>query len=321
MGLVSSAAATSTTDKRRASWRHWLAFIKESGGAIEPLKPSELEVCLWLVYLSKKELAYSTIKVYLYALSSEIKMRGGNPIVKYRGSWFIQNTLKALEKRVGSGETIFRRPLTVPIMESVVGSLKLSEHNDLLFGTMIAVGVYGMFRINELCFCRKGTVTKFISNKDVVFNSDHAIITIFMTKTDKVVKKIIGSIPKAKFDPFELLKAYKSIKTSSWRKDEGFFVTKEGKDVSRAMLVGFMQKKLASVHPHINPREWNGISLRKGGATSAMQAGVPGEIIQQMGHWKSAVYQRYIHVDTNDVINAQRKAGTNAYLIAKDGGI
>ena len=67
---------------------------------------------------------------------------------------------------------------------------------------------------------------------------------------------------------------------------------------------------MRKICPDINPRAWNGISLRKGGATSAMRVGVPGEVIQKLGHWKSNAYERYISTNTHDIIKAQRKLST-----------
>ena len=60
----------------------------------------------------------------------------------------------------------------------------------------------------------------------------------------------------------------------------------------------------------IDPREFSGISLRKGGATSALRAGVSGEIIQKMGNWKSGVYKGYIDHNIIDISRAQRNMAT-----------
>ena len=39
-------------------------------------------------------------------------------------------------------------------------------------------------------------------------------------------------------------------------------------------------------------------SIRRGGASSAFAAGVPGELIQLVGDWSSPVYQRYLEIST-----------------------
>ena len=45
-----------------------------------------------------------------------------------------------------------------------------------------------------------------------------------------------------------------------------------------------------------NPKLYTGHSFRRGGATWALQVGVPGEAIQLLGDWKSSSYKRYIDI-------------------------
>ena len=73
------------------------------------------------------------------------------------------------------------------------------------------------------------------------------------------------------------------------------------------MLVKFLQDALRPIYPHVPCNEWSGISLRKGGATSALKGGVVGETIEHLGHWKSTVYKKYISHDVSDIKAAQRK--------------
>jgi hypothetical protein len=49
-----------------------------------------------------------------------------------------------------------------------------------------------------------------------------------------------------------------------------------------------------------NPKQFAGHSFRRGGATCAMQAGVPGEAIQLLGDWQSETYKRYIDMSFQD---------------------
>lgn len=268
-------------------------------------RPTELDICLWLVHLSNKGLTYTTIKVYLYSLNAEIKFWGGKGFIRPEKSYFIGSTLKALRNSEDVKTPIEKKPLTVSALNSLISSLDMKSFDNMLFAVMLSVGVYGLFRVNELCHTVKDGQPKFIKNKDVVFEAKYAEITIFRTKTDPVVKKVIACIPSAKWDPYSLLKTFKSWKTNNWRADEPFFTTQDGRPVKRQMLVDFLKEKMAVVFPKIPKQAWNGISLRKGGATSAMQKGVHTEIIKKLGNWKSTEYRRYIHVDTNDIVRAQ----------------
>ena len=41
----------------------------------------------------------------------------------------------------------------------------------------------------------------------------------------------------------------------------------------------------------------SGHSFRRGGATWAFKCGIPGEIIQEIGFWKSDAYLRYLEIE------------------------
>lgn len=257
------------------------------------------------MFLKTKGLAPITIRTYLYSLSSEVKKRGGPPFITPKGSWFIHSTLKAIARVTPLRGPVFRRPITVPVLNRFLKALNFSTGDDLLFGVMATVGVFGMFRINELCAVGKIKAQKFIRNKDVSFGKGHAIIQIFNTKTKGAVTKVLADVKGHQCNPCGLLWSFVMAKTSFKGDEEALFVTQKGKAVTRSMFVSFLRKKLAKVFPSINPQEWNGVSLRKGGATSAMKAGVHGDIIGKLGHWESDTYKRYIHCSIQDITQAQ----------------
>jgi hypothetical protein len=43
-----------------------------------------------------------------------------------------------------------------------------------------------------------------------------------------------------------------------------------------------------------NPKTYSSHSFRRGSATWALQSGIPGEVVQQMGDWKSSCYRLYL---------------------------
>ena len=107
-------------------------------------------------------------------------------------------------KSKGAGPIQVRRPLTVSILEELVRSVDLDEYDVLVYCTMLAVGVYGMLRIGEVCFQKTKKITKFIANRDISLLRDHVKIILHRTKTDierRGVEKFISNVGEIKSNP------------------------------------------------------------------------------------------------------------------------
>lgn len=275
-----------------------------------PTNPTELTVCLWLAHLYQMKLTYYSIRTYLYSLASEIKLRGGPSIIIPYGSWFIRATLRSVLKEKGAGPIQIRRPFTVTNLEELVREVDINIYDNLVRCAMLALGVYGMLRVGELCYQKTKRSSKFISNKDVSLFEDYIRIVLHKTKTDierRGVEKFISNVGSIRSNPFVLVRNLKMCKLSSTGSGQPFFALKDGRPVTKYMLVTFLQQNLGHIYPHIPLREWSGISLRKGGATSALRGGVAGETIEHLGHWRSTVYKRYIAHEVSDIKAAQRR--------------
>jgi integrase len=322
MRAMASSCAESTMKKRTTCWRHWLRFLRMSGYSIPPIRPSELHVCLFIIWLFRKKYAYHTVRTYLYSLAAELKFRGGIDIVKADRSWFVHSTMRHFKKKLGTAPIVYRRPLTIDLLERLLIQLDLSQFDNYVYATMLVVGVYCLLRIGELCYTKCKNSYKFIKNSDLSFNSTNIEFTLWSTKTDqeiKGVKKWITNVPKAEFNPFTMMQRLKAMKCSSSEKSKPFFALNNGNPVTRNLLVSFLQREMKRLFPKIDAKEWNGISLRKGGATSALRAGIAGEIIQVMGNWKSDAYKSYIDHSFQDVMTAQNLMATMD--TRKDGGV
>ena len=170
-------------------------------------------------------------------------------------------------------------------------------------------------RVGELTYQANHYGKEFIANKDLKMDQNQFTIILHHTKTDlenKGVLKIIGNVGNIRANPFILMRNLRFCKLSSTKPTDPFFALKDGKPVTRNMLVRFLQGKMARIFPKIPKKEWTGISLRKGGATSAMRAGVQGDVISKLGHWKSNVYLKYIHHGDRDIKAAQKKMAFRA---------
>jgi len=78
------------------------------------------------------------------------------------------------------------------------------------------------------------------------------------------------------------------------------------KPLSYTKFISFINSILAKIGLDI---KLTGHSFRRGGTTWAFRSGLSGEIIQNLGMWKSDAYHRYIDTDLNDKIKAIHKFG------------
>lgn len=159
---ISESAAPSTLVKRRTAWNHYLTYRNTVKRRDSPICPTQLTICLFLIYLFQRGLTYGTVKSYMFSLASELKIRGGKNILEPFDSWFIRATLKHYRIKIGNKPIRYRRPLTTEVLVSLVKSLDFSIFDNRVYGTMAVIGFYGLLRIGELCFMRVNGVEKSI---------------------------------------------------------------------------------------------------------------------------------------------------------------
>lgn len=249
-------------------------------------------------------MVYNSVRTYLFSLVTEIKLRGGKDILDKDKSWYIDSTLKYYKRTNGTLPQIYRRPITVDMLPKIIEITNLEDFSLRSMATMIVVGVFGCFRIGEICFKKK----YYIRNKDVKLTKNGTFIHLRNTKTDtekKGVNKFLANILSSSINPSNLLYSLRFGRLIGNKPDDPFFINKHGKPITRHMLVNFIKTTMKRIYPHIPESDWNGISLRKGGATSAMRVGINQNTIQQLGNWKSNIYKSYIDSSTTEIARAQ----------------
>ena len=132
----------------------------------------------------------SLITIRTSTLAAEIRLRGGKNIIPQENC-FIHTTLTYFARELGTKPTITRRPLTVTELNAILEISNLTNHNTTLaYCTMLAVGVYCLLRIGELCFTRSRG-KKNTSNKDVVFKKTVELNSL--SRTQRLSERMLVS--------------------------------------------------------------------------------------------------------------------------------
>ena len=148
--LMQSAHAKSTMVKRSTAWNRWTEFAAMQKG-VDIYRPSELDLCLWVTYMKTKQYQYKTIKSYVSAVATELKMKGRQcPVLSE--AWYYQTSMRGILRTVGEGQGTRRRALTVDMLPAFFSTIDTTAYDSLLMGTMVVVGVFGLFRVGEICY-------------------------------------------------------------------------------------------------------------------------------------------------------------------------
>ena len=82
---------------------------------VDIYRPSELDLCLWVTYMKTKQFQYKTIKSYVSAVATELKMKGRQcPVLSE--AWYYQKSMRGILRTVGEGQGTRRRALAVDML-------------------------------------------------------------------------------------------------------------------------------------------------------------------------------------------------------------
>ena len=108
---------------------------------------------------------------------------------------------------------------------------------------------------------------------------------------------IAGGEPGAHFDPVRELERWLDVRAGWGLPEDGpLFCTSDGAAVTVDMVRDEVKALMQSIG--LDPGLYGAHSLRIGGATAALAAGVPPALIRLMGRWSSDVYEVYCRLSS-----------------------
>jgi site-specific recombinase XerD len=244
-----------------------------------PTAQQETTLLLYLTDLSLR-LTHSSIKKSLSSIGFAYKLLGLEATFSSFNT--TRRLLKGIKRSLGAK--------AVPKQAILPG--QLNDFGGSLEGrTIAALSFFGLLRISETLNLHTG---------DIQFtNDDHLILTIRKSKTDPYrngAQVAIASVSK-EFNncPVNLLREHMKTRPPNSK----LFTW------SRQKFTTYVKTQLAA--QGADSRLFASHSLRRGGASALMASGVPGEIIQKKGRWKSQVYRQYIDIPSKAMANLSRQ--------------
>jgi integrase len=265
----------------------------------KPVPISDINICRYAAYLTDvKKLSAASIPKYLNIIRLlHLECGLANPL---EDNWALDSVLRGIKRILG--ETPKRKlPLSPDILVRIKDLLNFDSPVHVVFWAACMVMFFGLFRKSNVL--APGGVfdpQKNLCRSDFFLHHWGLEIRVRWSKTIQNKERSL-SVPIPYIMGHSLCPASAVIKA--------FNLTRSAPRDGPAFVYPVMQ----GVEPLRYPRflkllrhylgrlglasgQYAGHSFRRGGATLALQAGIPGDIIMQLGDWKSDAYRLYLDV-------------------------
>jgi len=299
-----------STSTKKAYMTHQSTYFKFCSLInCEPVPAPTKQLCMYSAYLARFLLPQS-IYCYLNYISLLHKASGfPNPL---SDNWTLTSVLKGI-RRVYGVPPRPRLPMTTAILLKLRSCLNLNCSLHASFWATCLVSFYGLFRKSHLLpdSARLFDSSKQFTRQDFCHTSYGFLLTVRWSKTIQLGQRTVSvpllSLPSNPLCPVSAI-------------SNAFFLTPAAGDSSQALCIqnrsahttvftykAFMSLlKFLLLQLGLNPSEYGTHSFRRGGASFALEAGVPLDTISILGDWKSDSIFLYLHMPLTQRLSAKR---------------
>ena len=276
-------------------------------GCMAPLLPATDETLILFITFSSWFVRPDSIKTYINGIRQLHLQRGyeWKPVAQRHR---VAATLQGV-RRFWAKPSKSVMPITLKNLADMAKLLNFKDLNSLSLWAAILVGFFGLFRKDNLTEGKAGAWNSRASlvRDDVLFSEDGETVWLRVrySKTIQCGERChwvpLRRVPGSALCPVAAVRAL-MIATTGRAGDSALFVIEKGTGkktqlvpMSHGDLVKGLKALAAAVG--LNPGDYAGHSLRRGGATAALQLDVHSVYIKLQGDWKSDCYERYFEMD------------------------
>ena len=289
--------AESTKASYRSHKRAYLDFCVRLG--CPPVPVTQDNLCRYAAYLADvKKLAAASIPKYLNAVRL-LHLEEGlvNPL---QHNWALDSILRGIKRCKGTTPNQ-KLPITPDILLNIHSQLNWDSPFDVVFWGACLVMFFGLFRkSNVLSPAGSFSPNKHLCRSDLIVHHWGLEVKVRWSKTiqnhERTLSVPIPLIPGHPLCPVTaVIKAF-SLSPTAPPVGPAFVVP----GLSQLMPLSYPQfvKHLRKLLTRLGLRAqlFAGHSFRRGGASFALQAGLPGDVIMQLGDWRSDAYKLYLDI-------------------------
>lgn len=251
----------------------------------------------FVAYLHTEGLKAGTMKSYLAAVRyTQIALGLGNPRIDSMAR--LEYVVRGA-KRLTSGPTRTRLPITVPLLDQMrrSWSKERPRRDALMLWAAASMCFFGFLRVGEV-IVPSGLAfdpSVHLSVADVSVDSHttptYVAVNIKASKTDPFRQGVTIYLGRTYYEicPVSAILRYLVERGSA---PGPLFTFRDGRFLTRERFVLAVREALAAAG--VDTSKYSGHSFRIGAATTAAERGVQDSLIKTMGRWESSAYLLYI---------------------------
>lgn len=289
------AFADSTKQAYRSHLKKYVNFCKALN--IDPAPITSTTLVRYAAYLASS-LSYSSIGKYLNIVRIIHRELGlPNPL---EDNYALNVVLKGIKKTMG-GSVSRKLPITPQILLGIRASLNLTKPQDVLFWAACLVSFFGLFRKSNVIPKSPSTFqpTKHFIVGDVYKCPEGLSLKVKWSKTIQFQERVFHvPLPFLVNHPLCPVTALITLLRLHQTHDPQAPLFSFGSVASVLTQPSFVNQLRHHLQKSgVPPQNYSGHSFRRGGASWAFEAGLPGEVIQSLGDWKSQAYLIYLEIN------------------------
>lgn len=263
-------------------------------------------LCRYVAYLGKK-ISYNSVKQYLNVVRL-LHLEAGlqNPIAD---NYQLNTVLAGLKRDLGS--SVNRKlPITPDILLRIKPFINTSLARDNVFWAVTLTMFFGLLRKSNALPPSSNTFTpaKHLTRSDLSVLGSGIAVTIRHSKTiqhkDRHHTVFLPTMPDHPLCPVTAVLAALRHTLGAPQDSPAFTLPSAGGPTTYTQPMFAKQLDSYLTLAKIDTRSYGTHSLRRGGASVALQAGIPVEYIRIMGDWQTDCFRAYLTPSMDSLVQA-----------------
>ena len=269
--------------------------------------PAETDIlCLYAQFLSRTFKSTQSIKNYISGIKTM------HYILEYStgkiNDFLLNLSLKGIA-RLNPYCIRQALPITPDILIQMASFMDLTDSVDEVYWCLFLFAFFLFARKSNLVPTSKADLKnkKNLLRKNVTVHKEFILVSMNWTKTiqfgERILQTPLVKIPGSILCP---ISAYNVMCMKVRAKPEDpLFSLPRGKCITYSNFQKRLRELISKLH--LNPDSYSSHSFRRGGSTTSFQAGVPSDLIQFQGDWRSDAYKKYLTFSLNDKVSVAMK--------------